>query len=124
MNYMKTLQDAGILPDEVQPLMTVSRQTLYQWDAGVQPRSIYVERTVNKLIGLVKEATDKGLLPLVEVADAQRLTEITTAQWHQGRIVGWWELCVAGDYSEDDEVYPSHWMPLPDPPSQLPQNNC
>jgi hypothetical protein len=76
MNYMKTLQDAGILPDEVQPLMTVSRQTLYQWDNGVHPRSMYVERTVNKLIGLVKEATDKGLLPLVEVADVQRLTEI------------------------------------------------
>jgi hypothetical protein len=63
----------------------------------VQPRSIYVERTVNKLIGLVKEATDKGLLPLVEVADAQRLTEI------RKRLKS---------------------LVKPDPPSQLPQNNC
>ena len=27
-----------------------------------------------------------------------------------------WALVVAGSYADDDEWWPTHWMPLPDPP--------
>ena len=31
--------------------------------------------------------------------------------WH-----GYWNLDVCGSYAEDGEWWPTHWMPLPEPP--------
>ena len=46
--------------------------------------------------------------------------EQTTARWATVLSVdvepGYWVLAVTGDYCNDDEVNPTHWMPLPDAP--------
>jgi len=36
-----------------------------------------------------------------------------TAYWQE---CGHWSLVRSGDYSSDDRVYPTHWLPLPEPP--------
>ena len=41
--------------------------------------------------------------------------KITTAEWYG--LGGYWSLCRVGAWAEDSETDPTHWMPLPDPPS-------
>ena len=40
----------------------------------------------------------------------------TTVRWESGGD-GYWGLLVVGTYAEDGEWWPTHWMPLPEPPS-------
>jgi len=39
----------------------------------------------------------------------------TSIQW-DGEFLDRWELAWPGAYAEDVSFYPTHWMPLPDPP--------
>jgi hypothetical protein len=41
---------------------------------------------------------------------------MTTVEW-DGDIGGYWSLIVCGSYAEDGEWWPTHWMPLPNPPA-------
>ena len=45
---------------------------------------------------------------------------ITAIYWCGSSPVdsGWWALCEAGDHSASDEFDPTHWMPLPEPPTE------
>ena len=45
------------------------------------------------------------------VALSRHNESITTVYWDS-----YWSLNIAGSYAEDDEVEPTHWMPLPEPP--------
>jgi hypothetical protein len=40
----------------------------------------------------------------------------TTVRWENDGE-GYWNLIVVGAYAEDGEWWPTHWMPLPEPPS-------
>lgn len=39
--------------------------------------------------------------------------EYTTIEWSIG---GYWTLCICGEHASDGEWWPTHWMPLPQPP--------
>ena len=42
-----------------------------------------------------------------------------TGRAHQSRmgvVTVSWQLVLTGAYAEDIDFYPSHWMPLPEPP--------
>ena len=42
---------------------------------------------------------------------------MTTVEWREWRSCpGYWTLCECGAYAEDGEWWPTHWMPLPEPP--------
>jgi hypothetical protein len=38
----------------------------------------------------------------------------TAVWWVPGKQ---WSLVSPGEYAEDSEVWPTHWMPLPEPPN-------
>lgn len=46
--------------------------------------------------------------------------EMTTVRWVTFRDRGWWELISSGFYAEDSSWEPTHWQPLPSPPSAKP----
>lgn len=50
--------------------------------------------------------------PILGYADGVQ----TTVAWF-GADDGWWSLCEAGAFAENGEWTPTHWMPLPDPPT-------
>jgi hypothetical protein len=46
---------------------------------------------------------------------------MATVYWYQSKSkenYGWWELVESGSYAEDGEWWPTHWMPLPEPPKE------
>ena len=44
---------------------------------------------------------------------------ITTVKWHVDKVGGGhWVLSEPGVYGEDFEWWPTHWMPLPEPPGE------
>jgi len=44
--------------------------------------------------------------------------EMTTVQWFEApHGTGHWSLVCPGSYAEDSEWEPTHWMPLPEPPT-------
>ena len=44
------------------------------------------------------------------------VVEYAVVEWVQPDNSGYWTLCVCGKYAEDGEWWPTHWMPVPDPP--------
>src|SRR5689334_23209351 len=50
--------------------------------------------------------------------------DMATVKWAEGdqyyKPKGYWQLTVVGAEPEDDEWKPTHWMPLPKPPSEPP----
>lgn len=43
---------------------------------------------------------------------------MTTVSWHSGYDHDEWSLCAPGLYADDYAFYPTHWMPLPEPPKE------
>jgi hypothetical protein len=44
--------------------------------------------------------------------------DMATVKWHKwsDRAVGGWDLIVCGAYAEYSDYYPTHWVPIPEPP--------
>lgn len=40
---------------------------------------------------------------------------MTTVEWYE--LGGYWSLLAVGAWAEDSEWVPTHWMPLPEPPT-------
>ena len=64
------------------------------------------------------KAAPKDGRPILGYAQGDMAT-VYWFQWKVGdRYDGYWNLCVSGTFTEDDEWNPEFWMPLPDPPNQ------
>jgi hypothetical protein len=45
--------------------------------------------------------------------------EMTVVSWFKNHLYeGLWSQSVPGTYSQDTEWEPTHWMPLPEPPTR------
>ncbi len=85
MPYQKIvpiLNSAGIhVFREAEDILHITRQTIYKWDQGIEPKMPHVRKVVDFTLGRVKEAVKKRLLPLdVGVKDPkERLEKIRAA---------------------------------------------
>lgn len=73
-----------------------------------------MKATLNKSVWMDIETAPKNGIDVLVFADGKITTAYYEAMLH---AEGTWELCVPSEgYRDSDEVYPTHWMPLPEPP--------
>ena len=53
---------------------------------------------------------------LVYLPDDEKITSAYFEYWENYPAASRWSLCAVGCRAEDGDCYPSHWMPLPEPP--------
>jgi hypothetical protein len=61
------------------------------------------------------ETAPRDGAPILGYADCS----FAVVEWYKAG--GYWSLSEAGSYAEDSEWHPTHWTPLPKPPSQPPR---
>lgn len=74
---IELLERAGIRPTEFCRILGISKATYYNWIRGRQPYSHIVKGELERVIGLIETATDKGKLPINDsIKGSERLIVI------------------------------------------------